>query len=332
LRLDLRSNRVLGSERIDDGGAGEARLVYCAVDKDGNPLAFTVIFEYGINRRNFIEVWDWAWQWYSLRYLDHTSEKYLERLEALTREFTDRDRNVEAPPNRSALNALRTNEIDLVFKVKPRPPAQQVWEVREFRLDEGNEGCLRQVTVKQTPDLNFNATDKLAKFINGHTSQILDKRHSTPIEFPRGEDFLGGSAITPPNVIWQTGAIQNKEARHLFSLATCSGCHAREAFPKVGTPDAPFDDVQGDTRQPPHFTHVRPRKAKLPAELSAFLTGKDPEGNPFKLEDPAGQKGMDGKPLQRQFGDLPMRAHDLYGLARFGAFYELFREQRSQVH
>jgi len=31
LRLDLRSNRVLGSQRIDDGGAGEARLVYCAV-------------------------------------------------------------------------------------------------------------------------------------------------------------------------------------------------------------------------------------------------------------------------------------------------------------
>ncbi|MDZ4851031.1 MAG: hypothetical protein SGI77_17225 [Pirellulaceae bacterium] len=332
LRLDLRSNKVLGSERIDDGGAGEARLVYCAVDKAGQPLAFTVIFEYGINRRNFLEVWEWAWHWYDLRYKDQESEEYRVALEALTHQFTDRDSNVEAPPNRSSLNALRTNEIDLVSKIKPRPPAESVWEVREFRLDDGNEGHLRQVTVKQTPDLNFNGKKVLADFVNSNTPSILALRHSTPTDFPRGSDFLGGSAITPPNVIWQAGAIARKDARHLFSLGTCSGCHAREAFPEVGTPAAPFDNVQGATRQPPHFTHVRPRKKNDVAELSAFLTGRGPDQRPFKLVDPAGQKAADGTPLERPFGDLPVRAHDIYGLARFGAFYEIFREQRSQVH
>ena len=62
-----------------------------------------------------------------------------------------------------------------------------------------------------------------------------------------------------PSTTW-TGPITNtgpfinsNEARHIFSLNTCNGCHAAE----TGT----------------LFMHVRPTPFGIPAELSGFMTG-----------------------------------------------------------
>jgi hypothetical protein len=52
---------------------------------------------------------------------------------------------------------------------------------------------------------------------------------------------------------WNPGGISNLESRHVFSLATCNGCHTRETSTD--------------------FVHIAPRAAGSPAALSDFLTG-----------------------------------------------------------
>ena len=310
-RLDLRSNLVLGVERIGDGGAGEARFVFCAVDTSTQEaLPFTVIFEYGIKKPNFDAVRAWATQWYELSdpNLELGSEAYNAKLEAITNQFTAAGADPESPPNRSALSQLRTNEIALA----------QPWEIREFRIDAHNTGYLRQVTVKQTPDLPFDNGAALSAYINATQTDILGQRHAVPVENPPGTPFLGGSALTPVNFHWKTPGLPANDARHLFSLATCNGCHAREAFIDFAGPDP--------AAAPTHFTHVAPRAAGEEAKLSAFLSGKDAGGNAFLLADPV-------QPAQsRAFADLERRANDLRDLVKFGTFFELSRLPLQMVH
>jgi hypothetical protein len=345
-RLDLRDNLVLGAERIGGGGAGEARFVFCAVDKDGAPLAFTVIFEYGIKKRDYQAVRDWALQWYDLKDKQLGSEEYNAALERITEQFAGAGTDQESPPNRSSLSQLRTNEIALVAdpRINPTPRrSQAVWEIREFRIDVENTGQLRQVTVKQTPDLIFNDPLNLgdqavlAQFINTASQDILNKRHRTPVAFaPQtpGQGFLTGSAITPPNVFWNAPRINNPEARHLFSLGTCNGCHAAEAFPKFPALNPKIDDLKDPERVPPHFTHVRPRQAGREAKLSPFLTGRDEQGQPYMLPDPSGQKNPANPQanLTRSFHDLSDRANDLRGIVEYGTYYELWRAPSQRVH
>lgn len=333
-RLDLRNNLVLGAERIGGGGAGEARFVFGAVDAAKNPMPFTAIFEFGVKKNDFAGVRDWARQWYALKDLDLGSEEYNEALERITAQFANAGTDPESPPNRSALSQLRTNEIALTLPPPGQPPApgqRPLWEVREFRIDAQNAGFLRQVTAKQTPDLSLNRAQVVADFINSHEAAILAQRHRTPVDFPSGTPMLAGAAATPPNTFWDgpPGAINQGDARHLFSLGTCNGCHSSEAFPKLTAPDDLSQDVP-----PPHFTQVRPRQAGKEARLSAFLTGKNPDGTNFLLDDPAGQPDPDdsSKVKKRAFADLHRRALDLRDLIRYGVFYECYRLPLQMTH
>jgi hypothetical protein len=88
-------------------------------------------------------------------------------------------------------------------------------------------------------------------------------------------------AITNNIDTWSTNLAVNPEARHLFSLNTCNGCHGAET----------------DTT----FLHVNPRSAGAVASLSAFMTGID-------VIDP-----VDGVTVRR-FDDLGRRAADLESL------------------
>jgi hypothetical protein len=196
----------------------------------------------------------------------------------------------------------------------------QPWEIREFRIDVNNDGFLRQVTVKQTPDIKFNKESTIGTFINNNEAAILGERHNVPVRLmlqAKSTEFMGGASPTDPNTAWNTdnGTPINEpnDARHLFSIATCSGCHAAETFPKFKP-----DDLEKNQR-PPHFTHVRPRQAGVEAKLSDFLMGEGENfDNDFDLPDPVSG-------TNRYFGDLARRADDLHDLVIYGRYYEFHR-------
>lgn len=247
-RLDLRNNLVLGVPRIGGGNGGEARLVYGAIDPQGRPLPFTVIFEYGIKRQTFAEVQAWARRWYELKELKLGSEAYLQRLQGITDEFTAAAADPEQLPNGSALQQIRTNEIAL----------GNIWELREFRLSTQDTGYLKQVTIKQTPQLRYQGTETLQRFLEDNRNEILNKQHTVPVEYPAGTPFLAGGILMQRFFKWQLpdGAPPELEpVRQLFAIHTCNGCHLAE----TGT----------------EFTHVGPRAKDAAAELSRFLTEVD---------------------------------------------------------
>jgi hypothetical protein len=243
-RIDLRNNLVLGAPRLGDGGAGEGRFVYCLIDETGSPLNFTVNFEFAVKRHTFEEVKQWARLWYDLKDLTLGSDEYLQALEAITEQFAAPAIDPEQPPSGSALAQLRTNEIEL----------GALWEMREFQLDTRNSGYLRQVTVKQNPDISLDNSQVLLDWITREQNAILDKRHSIPVEFPTGEPFLAGSSLMRVNFRWTLpdGADPGLEpARSQFALHTCNGCH----FAETNT----------------QFVHIVPRRADKASRLSQFL-------------------------------------------------------------
>lgn len=324
-RVDLRTNTVYGG-----GNAGEGRLVFGVIDRratgaidpyTGQPVRgcgetqFTVIFEYGIDRRG-CGVRDWGRQWHNLRNYVLGSARYNAALQAITDQFT-RANVAPHKPNRSALNQLRTNEVALVLGT-PAP----VWELREFKIggDPGvNPGQLEEATVKRTPDLTRNRTDLLTHFVNTNTPAILLEQHDVPPTW-LGQLFLGGSSLAPRNPLaavdvnthWdhRRGGpmITNREARHKFSLNTCNACHT------------------GETNTV--FTHIKPVPFGTEARLSGFMNGIDPNTNtrPFKVVDPA-----DGAPT-RKFNEFRRRAIDLDILVHSPCFFDIGRRNVLSVH
>ncbi|HET9531347.1 MAG TPA: hypothetical protein VFQ92_13405, partial [Blastocatellia bacterium] len=285
-RVDLRDSSASGS-----GNAGEARFVFGALGPGCLPLQFTVIFEYGIERADCQALRAWARQWSDLGSLELGSPEYNAALEAITEQFVPAG-IAPGKQNGSALNQLRTNEIAL----------NGPWELREFRLSEA--GKLRQVTVKNTPDLSLNQTAVLASFVNENEADILAERHVVPDQFPPGNPFLAGSSLMPTNkVFWNNAAggplISSREARHKFSLQTCNGCH------------------QGETETA--FTHIQPTPFGTPAGLSSFMTG-------VSVVDPS-----DGSPI-REFNELQRRAADLDRLVNSPCLLELFHKPLKMVH
>lgn len=324
-RVDLRSNSVYGG-----GSAGEGRFVFGVIDrrpiaKGGpypggtagcRPMQFTVIFEYGIDRRG-CGIRDWGRQWYNLQRFTLGSTAYNAALQAITDQFT-RANAAPHKPNGSALNQLRTNEVELLLN----PPTNPVWELREFRIggDPGvNPGQLEMATVKLTPDLTRNQTPLLTSFVNLNTPLILLERHNVPLTF-MGVNFLGGSSLAPRNPTapvdvnthWNNPPggpfITNRQARHKFSLNTCNACHT------------------GETNTV--FTHIKPVAFGTEAGLSGFMNGIDPNTGtrPFKVVDPA-----DGTPT-RKFNEFRRRAIDLDTLVHSPCFFDIHRGSFPPVH
>jgi hypothetical protein len=255
-RIDLRGSTAYGS-----GDAGEARLVFGLLRCSPPPpwtevQQFTVIFEYGIRKSSCPAVRDWAQQWHALGTIVLASAPYNAALQAITDQFTLRDADWSKPPNRNALNQLRTNEFALMG-----PAADAFWQLREFRIcgDAGvcGFGQLEEVTVAQTPDVSFqgfsNKRSLLDGFVNANESAILAGTNIIPLQLPPSTPFRAGDIQPSGPFTWDPGGITNSEARHDFALATCNGCHTRETGTK--------------------FLHISPRNAGSPAALSDFLTG-----------------------------------------------------------
>jgi hypothetical protein len=267
LRLLAIVNRI-DVRDLSKGRAGEGRFVFGVLDSSGSPTSFTVILEYRLPATTEADVLAWAERWHELGGLQLGSPAYNQALEAVTEQFAGRN----AEPSRvngSALSQLRTNEVVLSFP----------WELREFTLSPTT-GLFRQDTVKLTPDNSLMGSATLASFINQNEATILTQTHDVPATFD-GAPFLG-AAVRNNTDFWDAPGINNAEARHLFSLNTCNGCHGREA----GIGD---------------FLQIHPRSAGSPAALSGFLTGT-------VVSDPVNTT------LNRSFNDLERRATDLTAL------------------
>ena len=287
-RLDLRGNSGYGFSN-----AGEGRLVFNALTPTCSPMQFTVIFEYGINKRSCGSVKAFAQEWNNLNSLTLGSIAYNIALENITQQFILSGTN-KSKPNQNSLNQIRTNERAIGFP----------WELREFNLN--TSGQLELVDVKQEPQVKYNGehtstissisdVEKLIQWINSNNTIIEDNNYTLPLNIPgTTTPFRGGhSLFVNDNVkqIWNgrgssgTQFIVSDEARHIFSLNTCSSCHG------------------GETKTP--FTHISPSNFGAEANLSGFLTG-------ITVTDPANRPLA--SPTLRTFNDLLRRNIDLADL------------------
>jgi hypothetical protein len=307
-RVDLR-----GSSGYGFTNPGEGRFVFCAINCNNkilsvkrSPAPFMVIFEYGLPFKTCAELKTYGQGWADLSTMVLGSPVYNKSLEKLTIQFTAANTS-PGKPNGSSLNQVRTNE----FALHPLPPAQNVWELREFNIDKATH-MLVNVTVKQEPQTNFNRihipnnpgdVKTMADFINTHTAAVEASTYKVEL-LEAGKHFAAGKAhtINPFSYHWDGAPpppnpsfIVSDSARFIFSLNTCSGCHGGEA--NTG-----------------NFMHVAPGGLTgVPAILSGFLKGNPPmSAGGFIVTDRANRPPPIGKP--RAFNDLERRKLDLQKL------------------
>jgi hypothetical protein len=230
-RLDLRYK----DEDADTISAGEGRFVFGLLDAAGEPLPFTVIFEYGVEASSDHDVKQWAKKWHDLGSHPFGSS-FNSKLQKLTNEFSKP--LCSSKPNDSCLNQLRTNEAAL--------SATKKWELREFRISAQTGELVGRMTA-QTPDPSLNGTAELAAFINGNEALAKQRRHVV------SPSLLAASAPSALKTFWSAPGVIDNDARFGFALTTCDGCHTAET---------------GTT-----FLHVKNRAAGVESGLSAFLTG-----------------------------------------------------------
>lgn len=248
LRLQAIVNRF-DLRNLDNGDAGEGRFVFAFEQPFYNygsfPLQATLILEYKLPASSPTEVLGWANAWHALGAMTQGTAEYNAALEAITERFAGRNaRPGPAFPNGSAINAVRTNELDF--------DQTGIWQLREFGLSPST-GMLVPATIKLTPDLGFNFSSTLASFINANEAAILSETHTVPEQF-QGAPFLAGAVFNDFGTTWRAdGLINNNEARHKFALNTCNGCHSIE----TGV----------------FFLQIAPRSPGSEAFLSGFLTG-----------------------------------------------------------
>jgi len=270
-RLDLRAQGAFGG-----AGGGELRFVFMHMPTDCRPgRQFLVIFDYSVPFSGCLNLKAYARQWRLLSALPIGSPIYNAVLQAITQQVVTAGVGA-GRVNGSTLEQVRTNENRLDDTGDGLD-----WELREFRLDPASRG-LAMVPLAQTPDRTLNFSDTLGDYVNLNAPEIVAGDYIVPLQFPGGLPFRAGSRVYQlSSRHWDASTlrpIMNREARHQFSLNTCSACHGRETATE--------------------FLHVGGAPFGTPAPLSAFLTGET-------VADPA-----DGAPV-RVFNDLERRATDL---------------------
>jgi hypothetical protein len=282
-RVDLRSQAAYRR-----GSGGELRFVFMHL-RDGctSPTGqpFEVILEFGVPASKCQDVKAWASQWKALDALVLGSPAYNAALEAITQQVVVANA-ASGRPNGSALKQIRTNEarLDLLGGLD--------WEVREFRIDAGSH-LLVQRALAQTPQRSLISGPVPAQYVNSHAWSILNGTNVVPLEYPSvATPFRSGSTVFGAfSSTWDGTAatpMVNRQARHLFSLNTCTGCH------------------YGET-ETFSFQHVHVAPFGTEAALSDFLTG----GWVNDAEDPF---------PDRYFNDLERRAVDMDALLNTSCF------------
>ena len=230
---------------------GEGRLIFGAVDEKGQPLPgdWTLIFEYKLqgegepkkkpasdpssnskelpkddleratHRRTLRE---WTSLWHALGGLEPGTEAYALKLEKITRIFTHRI----APNDEIPIGQVRSSEA--AFGAGR--------EFRQFRLVQGK---LALEPLAQTPAPEFAKKDGpetrvLAEFLREGSALIRSGIHVVPQSLKLRNEVipvLGGNAIIPadkPDFRWDLHNGVAGPVRRIFSLNTCTGCHAGE--------------------------------------------------------------------------------------------------------
>jgi Ricin-type beta-trefoil lectin domain-like len=293
-RLDLRTVRPSGEPL-----GGEIRFVFApqyntgAVSTppaDGRCMthadeASTIILEFSPAKANENDVVSWAKKWHALGSMAF-GPSYRTELAKLTEEVLKTGR----------LLRIRTNEA----------PGGVRWTFTEFEHDPGTK-FLKRSTVKQSPAETLHTQNSafLGQWIVNNKAAIQGTKTV-------GRDFLGypvsnyympttssGTILrgafnrldstVASSFFWNAanpGIFQGEfdELRHLFSLATCSGCHGRET----------------DTG----FLHIQSSDAGA-ATISNFLSG------PLTVADPVTGEN-------RQFDEMGRREEDLKALVSDG--------------
>lgn len=300
-RSDLRENSGYGGT-----SAGEARFVFGLLNCNGafdigggQTTESTVILEYGIDKATCFGVRDWAQQWQALDALSVGSAAFNAALQDITDQFTLSNARPSQLPNRSAINQVRSNELNFTF---PN------WELRESKLCSNAQTCsgnLEHTTTAQTPSKLVDNTAALRDFINENNFLILIGAHTVPLSYPDNQPFLGGGVEPGAGFPWLGSAplvatLINVNARHEFSKATCSGCHTSET----------------DTS----FVHVASRDPGEESNLSDFLTG----ANMPKMDVVSGDPHTFHELLDRQM-KLDATANMTCGVVGEFAVEELFR-------
>lgn len=254
-RIDLRQNSGYGGT-----SGGEARFVFgllnCqgAFDFVGDTAESTVILEYGIDKATCFGVRDWAQQWQELDSLVVGSAAFNAALQGITDQFTASNARPSQLPNRSAINQVRTNDVNFLLGL---------WQLRESKLCPADVDCsgnLEHATIAQTPAFQLQNTAALRDFINDNNFAILTGTHTVPLSYPDDEAFLGGAIDPGAGFPWLgsaalTATLFNINARREFAKATCNGCHTAETSTS--------------------FVHIANREPGEESELSDFLTGAD---------------------------------------------------------
>ncbi|HEX2685788.1 MAG TPA: LamG domain-containing protein [Kofleriaceae bacterium] len=268
LRLQAIVNRF-DLRNLASGDAGEGRFVFAYNNPFSSffPLQATIIFEYKLPAATDQDVLDWANAFHGLGAMQF-GESYNAALQTITERFVGRGVRPDHP-NGSAINAVRSNEIDF--------SDNGIWELREFNLSPTS-GLLEPATVKLTPDRSFNNSNTLASYINANQAAIIAETHSVPDVF-NGQPFQGGAVFNNLST-WFAPGVDN-EARHHFALNTCNGCHSTQ---ETGT----------------FFLQISPRFAFSEASLSGFLTGttiSDPVTGQSRTFNDLGRRNADLKAI-----------------------------------
>jgi hypothetical protein len=262
VRLQAIVNRI-DLRKLDNGDAGEGRFVFAFYRPDGTPFQATIILEYKLPATTEQDVVAWAQSFHALGGRPF-GEAYNAALQAITDRFTRRGARPGAP-NGSAISSVRTNEIDL--------GTDGLWEFRQFSLSAVT-GLLEQLPVDLTPDRGFDGGATLAAYINANQAAIIAETHTVPLVFD-GQPFLAGAVFNDLTTWFAPGV--DPSARHHFAINTCNGCHS-------------FDETAT------FFTHVSPRFAGSPADLSGFLDGatvRDPVTQQPRFFNELGRRKLD---------------------------------------
>lgn len=138
-----------GSPGIDSL-SGEGRLVFGAIDEDGEPLDATFIFEYGLDRGNQSQrVHDWAMVWHDLGSYEKHDAAYRGQLAKVTRLFTDRRKEIVGQAGSARpITALKEMDVWERLSVSLNASTTQLIRVRSSERAFGKDLEFRQWDVR----------------------------------------------------------------------------------------------------------------------------------------------------------------------------------------
>lgn len=271
-RIDLRDNSAYTGA---DDAFGEGRFVFCFAEpgdcNGGNngPGTMTFIFEYGVPLQGCFSRLNYAKKWWALREVSF-GDAFNAQLESITNVFASANA-APSRPNGSSLNHLRTND----FLAGQVDIDANPWDIRQFEIDAATH-LLKLTPPNREPMVGSNGANAERTFFDHDKFvKLVQFANGLPFPFPENPvyeipvDLQGNHAPMPvlpsTQYLWRNSTADQTNVftpanRREFSLNTCSGCHKSET-----------DNV---------FTHVKPRRTDLAAQLSGFETGMGNDDDP----------------------------------------------------